>query len=91
MKIVSDGIPVTDPGAPIEMCNFHFIYYADPSINTKGHYINGKCTEKQVASLPKNSMERLPPNDLLMDHALNGNQKGIIRINQNITMNLVCK
>ncbi len=82
-------MPVTS-NKPQEMCILHLIYYADSSIDTRDHYKTGQCTEKQIASLPKNSKERLPANALLEDHALNGNLKaGTIRINENITMNMV--
>ncbi len=82
-------MPNNAPGAPLEMCVMHLLYYADPSINTKSYYIRGQCTEKQLASFPKNSREQLPSNSLLDEHAKKGNQKGIIRINENISMNMV--
>ena len=89
IQLVIVGMPKNAPGAPLEMCVMHLLYYADPSINTKSYYIRGQCTEKQLASFPKNSREQLPSNSLLDEHAKKGNQKGVIRINENISMNMV--
>jgi len=72
-----------------EMCFMNILYYSEPGISTKNPFVRGKCTQEQSKSFPVDSTRLLPDNRILTEHVISGNHTGIVRITEDISVNLV--
>ena len=74
------------------MCYLNALYYTDPQLEEVAPFSIG-CDEDEHCSsdlvFPAAASELLPPNPRLEQQAKFGNQTGIVKINENVFLNLV--